>query len=145
MYKSRTCKEYEASSTGNYNANYIRMTLRQEYVLLTGDYKKAILLEFFIVQQKKNVEDQSPLEGRSSDKWLNISYHYISRNSLLGLNMSNIRRHINLLIASGWVQRKKDENSLLYQYKVDLEKIKEDVKKIIFSYGKSKSGKVCIF
>jgi hypothetical protein len=98
--------------------NHIKITLRQEYVLLTGDYKKAILLEFFVIKQKE------------SNEWFNISYSNISKNSLLGFNLVNIRRHISHLIKNDWIQRKKDEYSLLYQYKVNIGKIKQDVDKL---------------
>jgi hypothetical protein len=100
------------------NNNFIKITLRQEYVLLTGNYKKAILLESFIMKQKK------------SEEWFNLSYYHISKDSLLGLNLVNIRRHVNDLITRGWISRKKDEDSLTYKYKVNLDKIKKDVAKI---------------
>ena len=100
--------------------NYIKIILRQEYVLLTGDYKKAILLEFFIIKQQE------------SDEWFNISYDNISRNSLLGLKLVNIRFHIIHLIKNAWIKRRKDEYSVLYQYKVNLNKIKQDIDKLNF-------------
>lgn len=100
------------------NNNFIKITLRQEYVLLTGNYKKAILLESFILKQKK------------SEEWFNLSYYHISRDSLLGLNLVNIRRHVNDLITKGWISRKKDEDSLTYKYKVNIDKIKQDVARI---------------
>jgi hypothetical protein len=102
------------------NNNYIKITLRQEYVLLTGDYKKAILLEFFIIKQKE------------SDEWFNISYSNISNNSLLGLNLVNVRSHIRYLINKDWIQRRKDERSVLYQYNVNINKINKDIEELIY-------------
>ena len=97
---------------------YIKVTLRQEYVLLTGDYKKAILLEYFIHTQE------------SYKGWFNLSYETISKDSLLGLSHVNTRHHLKHLITNGWVLRKKDEESLTYQYKINFEKINRDLEKI---------------
>jgi hypothetical protein len=97
---------------------YIKVTLRQEYILLTGDYKKAILLEYFILTQKIN------------NDWFNLSYETISKDSLLGLSHVNTRHHLKHLITNGWILRKKDEDSLMYQYKVNLDKINQDLEKI---------------
>ena len=100
------------------NDNYIKVTLRQEYILLTGDYKKAILLEYFILTQKLN------------DGWFNLSYEMISTNSLLALSHVNVRHHIKHLITNGWILRKKDENALTYKYKVNFDKINQDLGKL---------------
>lgn len=97
---------------------YIKVTLRQEYILLTGDYKKAILLEYFILTQKTN------------NDWFNLSYETISKDSLLGLSHVNTRHHLKHLITNGWILRKKDEDSLMYRYKVNFGKIDQDLEKI---------------
>lgn len=97
---------------------YIRITLKEEYVLLTGDYKKAILLDYFITTQKLN------------DEWFNLSYDTISRNSLLGLSHVNTRHHIKYLIEKGWILRKKDEDALTYRYKVNFDQINQDLEKL---------------
>src|SRR5476649_2867293 len=98
-----------------YRDPYLKVTLRQEYILLTGDYKKAILLEYFILTQK------------AQEGWFNLSYDTISKNSLLGLSHVNTRHHLKHLIAKGWLLRQKDEHALTYQYKVNFDKIEKDV------------------
>ncbi|MEI8295227.1 MAG: hypothetical protein WCG04_01735 [Alphaproteobacteria bacterium] len=105
-----------ASKINNYK--YTKVTLRQEYIILTGGYKKAILLEYFILTQA------------ISDGWFNLSYETISKNSLLGLSHVNTRHHLKHLITNGWILRKKDEESLTYQYMVNLEKINQDLERL---------------
>lgn len=100
------------------NDNYIKVTLRQEFILLTGDYKKAILLDYFIITQNL------------CDGWFNLSYDTISKNSLLALSHVNTRHHIKHLITNGWILRKKDESALTYKYKVNFDKINKDLEKL---------------
>ena len=100
----------------------IKITLRQEYIWLTGDYKKAILLEYFLCNQKNN------------NDWFNLSYDSISKNSLLGFTSANLRNHIKYLIAKGWIERNYDETlkfASTFKYKVNKEKIEEDIEKIL--------------
>ncbi len=102
----------------------IRLTLRQEYVWLTGDYKKAILLEYFLSHQK------------SSNEWFNLSYETISNNSLLGFTAANLRKHIKHLIDKKWIERKSDETlkfASTFKYKVNKEKIENDVEALLAS------------
>jgi|GEM_PF-3256206 len=105
-------------------ANLISITLRQEYVLLTGDYKKAILLEYFLSHP------------HSQDGWFNLSYETISNNSLLGFTATNLRKHIKYLIDNKWIERKSDDTlkfASTFKYKVNLEKIEKDVEKLLAS------------
>jgi hypothetical protein len=103
-------------------ANLISITLRQEYVWLTGDYKKAILLEYFISHQN------------SQDVWFNLSYETISTNSLLGFTATNLRKHIKHLVDNKWIERKSDETlkfASTFKYKVNKEQIEKDVERLL--------------
>ena len=99
----------------------IKITLRQEYIWLTGDYKKAILLEYFLCNKNNN-------------DWFNLSYDSISKNSLLGFTSANLRNHIKHLIDNGWIERNYDETlkfASTFKYKVNKEKIEKDIEKIL--------------
>lgn len=103
-------------------ANLISITLHQEYVLLTGDYKKAILLEYFLSHP------------RSQDGWFNLSYETISTNSLLGFTATNLRKHIKYLVDNRWIERKSDDTlkfASTFKYKVNKEKIEKDIEKLL--------------
>jgi predicted transcriptional regulator len=98
--------------------------LRQEYVWLTGDYKKAILLEYFLSYHKPN-------------DCFNLSYETISNNSLLGFTAANLRKHIKHLIDKRWIERKSDETlkvASTFKYKVNKEKIEKDVEALLASF-----------
>jgi predicted transcriptional regulator len=99
-----------------------KITLRQEYIWLTGDYKKAILLEYFLSKQKNN------------NDWFNLSYDTIAKDSLLGITPANLRKHIKHLIDKGWIERNYDEAlkfASTFKYKVNKEKIETDIEKIL--------------
>lgn len=95
--------------------------LRDKYIKLTGNYKKAILLEYFIERSKK--------EG----DWFKASYAAISKESLLDFTKLHIKKHIDELIEKKWIECRLDPQGgfgSTYQYKVNLDKINQDLEKI---------------
>lgn len=95
--------------------------LRDKYVKLTGNYKKAILLEYFIEKNKK--------EG----DWFKASYSSISKESLLAFTKLHIKKHIEELVAKKWIECRIDPQGgfgSTYQYKVNFDRISEDLEKL---------------
>jgi hypothetical protein len=125
------CKQESQKMVSNLGrAKLISITLRQEYVLLTGDYKKAILLEYFL----SHPHSHSHSHSHSQDGWFNLSYETISTNSLLGFTATNLRKHIKYLVDNKWIERKSDETlkfASTFKYKVNKEKIEKDVEVLL--------------
>lgn len=100
----------------------INILLQGKYVLLTGNYKKAILLEYFIMCQEKDNE------------WFGVSFSKISEESLLGLSIVAIKKYVRELIEKGWISSRSNLNpsfgTARYQYKVNFDKIEKDLENI---------------
>jgi len=95
--------------------------LREKYVDLTGNYKKAILLEYFI---KKNKEEGD---------WFKASYSSISKESLLAFTKLHIKKHIEELLDKKWIECRIDPQGgfgSTYQYKVNFDKISKDLERL---------------
>jgi hypothetical protein len=95
--------------------------LRDKYIKLTGNYKKAILLEYFIEKSKK--------EG----DWFKASYSSISKESLLEFTKLHIKKHIDELVEKRWIECRIDPQGgfgSTYQYKVNVDRINKDLEKI---------------
>lgn len=100
----------------------LNICLRGKYVLLTGDYKKAILLEYLIMRQEED------------GKWFNASFNRISKESYLDLSIPTLKKFVNALINNNWIVYRNDPNlgfGSSNQYKVNFEKIEDDVKKLL--------------
>jgi hypothetical protein len=100
----------------------INITLRGTFVLLTNDYKKAILLEYFIIREENEGE------------WINASFPRISRESLLNLSIPAIKNYVNDLIKNNWISSRPDPKGDFgssYQYKVNSIKLKHDIIKVL--------------
>jgi hypothetical protein len=92
--------------------------LRGKYVLLTRSYKKAILLEYFVMRQEKSAD------------WISASFPTISKESLLSFSIPALKNYIDELVDNKWIACRIDPKATFgspYQYKVDIEKIKQDV------------------
>ncbi len=99
----------------------INIMLRGKYVLLTADYKKAILLEYFIMRQEKG------------NDWVSASFPTISKESLLNLSIPALKNYIDDLIKNKWISYRTDPKATFgssYQYKVNFDKINQDLEKI---------------
>jgi hypothetical protein len=99
----------------------INIMLRGKYVLLTADYKKAILLEYFIMRQEREKD------------WISASFPTISKESLLNLSIPALKNYINDLIKNKWIYHRTDPKATFgssYQYKVNLDKINQDLEKL---------------
>jgi len=103
------------------NISDINIMLRGKYVVLTNDYKTAILLEYFIMQQEKE------------NGWVSASFPTISKESLLNLSIPALKNYIGDLLKNKWISHRSDPQATFgssYQYKVNFEKISEDLERL---------------
>lgn len=103
------------------NISNIDIMLRGKYVILTTDYKKAILLEYFIMRQE------------NENDWISASFPTISKESLLNLSIPALKNYIDDLIKNKWITCRTDPKATFgssYQYKVNFNKINQDLGKL---------------
>ncbi len=103
------------------NIQDINIMLRGKYVLLTADYKKAILLEYFVMRQER------------TNDWFSASFPTISKESLLNLSIPALKNYIDDLIKNKWISHRTDPNATFgssYQYKVNFDQIKQGLEKL---------------
>lgn len=122
--------------------------IREELVALTGDHTKAVLLNQFIYWSAR-VRDfhefiaEEKLHARKPDAVAELTHGWIfktakelSIETMLCLAHNTIARHVKVLIKNGWLS---ERNNPVYkwdrtkQYRVNLLKIHEDLKKLGYS------------
>ena len=112
---------YKGNSMKVENISNIDIMLRGKYVILTTDYKKAILLEYFIMRQE------------NENDWISASFPTISKESLLNLSIPALKNYIDDLIKNKWISHRTDPKATFgssYQYKVNFDKINQDLEKL---------------
>ena len=129
-----------------------RAVIKEEFVVLTGDFKKAIILnqfiywservedfDFFIKEEKERNKKYDRERGfphyQVADSFLAHGWIYkkaeeLSEETMLELNVNSIRDHIKYLVERGWVSERtnpayKWDKTL--QYRVNLVKIRNDL------------------
>jgi hypothetical protein len=124
-----------------------RVIIREEYVALTGDYKKAVLLHELEYRQTRAydldgyLEEEGERLGRQgvaanvapSKGWFRRPAEQLSQDTLLNLSPSNILSHLQVLIARGWVQERKNPSQRrdrTKQYRLNLVRLKTDLEQI---------------
>ena len=114
----------------------IRITLREEFVALTGDHTKALLLQqcLYWTESHNDFDDYIREEERRKDTglsktygWFQKSLQHIADQTLL-LSKATVSRHLQALINSGWLECRQDtiEKDRL-QYRVNLIKLQQDL------------------
>ena len=120
--------------------------IRQELVELTGDFKKAVILNQFIywhsrvkdydkfLQEEKDRDDGKNIDFRNG--WIYKKADELSDETMLGLSPSNMRKHIKSLVDNGWIQERSNPNhkwDKTIQYRIDVTKIQNDLIEIGYS------------
>lgn len=124
-----------------------RTVIKEELVMLTGDFTKAILLNQFIYwsekvkdfdkfigEEKKRME----LEGQNiniekQNGWIYKTAEELSEETMLGLTPKTMRRHMKELIDNGWLDERNNPKyswDRTKQYRVDIAKIQKDLQNI---------------
>ena len=129
-----------------------RAVIKEEFVALTGDFKKAIILnqliywservedfDFFIKEEKernkkydreRDFPHHEVADCFLAHGWIYKKAEELSEETMLGLNVNSMRDHIKYLVERGWVSERtnpayKWDKTL--QYRVNLVKIKNDL------------------
>ncbi len=124
-----------------------RIVIKEELVVLTGDYRKAIILnqflywtervkdfDKFIIEEKLRFEKDGEKSNYQLQKgWIYKTSEELSEETMLGLSKSNIRLHIKSLIERGWIDERVNPNfkwDKTMQYRVNMLKLQEDLYKL---------------
>ncbi|MDA2163839.1 helix-turn-helix domain-containing protein [Bacillus cereus group sp. Bc252] len=133
-----------------------RAVIKEELVALTGDFKKAVLLnqliywservgdyDQFIEEEKNRAKMAMNEEERKRGElykqielthgWIYKTADDMSAETMLGMSKSSIGRHLETLLQEGWLERRKNPNwkgDNTYQYRVDILKIQKDLFKL---------------
>ncbi len=126
-----------------------RIVLKEEFVALTGNYIKAIILaqleywqkrakEFdkFIEEEKeRTARENIEIKIKPTHGWIYKSAQDLSSETMLGLSKSRIRFHLKDLISMGYVLERPNPYykwDRTMQYRLDLLKIKKDLSALGF-------------
>ncbi|PFL57737.1 hypothetical protein COJ27_29505 [Bacillus cereus] len=130
-----------------------RAVIKEELVALTGDFKKAVLLNQLIywservgdydqfIEEEKNrarmaMNEEERKRGELYEQielahgWIYKTAEEMSEETMLGMSKSTIGRHLEYLLKNKWLERRnnphwKGDNT--YQYRVDILKIQKDL------------------
>ena len=116
-----------------------RVVIKEELVALTGNYVDAILLSQLLYWSERVkdfdlfLKQEAELEGREPDKcffgWIYKSYEALSEETMLGLSPSNIKKHIETLHKSGFIEIRQNKNKWdrRKEYKINLKYIQNEL------------------
>lgn len=127
-----------------------RITIKEELVKLTGDYKKAIILQQFIYwserikdvdkflkEEKQRLANHNISEGDATidfqNGWIYKKAEELSEETMLGLTKSNIGTHVKYLVEHGWLDSRRNPKykwDKTLQYRVNIVKIQQDLQLI---------------
>ena len=102
-----------------------RVVVKEEFVVLTGDIEKAIVLNYLIVKGELY-----------PDGWVKKTADEISKETLLNKHKSSILRIINHLQKNGWIEKRRIQEhpfDKTYSYKANIERISSDLQKLGYS------------
>lgn len=116
-----------------------RVIIKEELVELTGSYVDAILLNQFLYWSERVkdfdlfLQQEAELNGREPDKcyfgWIYKSYDALSKETMLGLSPSNIKKHIETLHNAGFIEIRQNKNKWdrRKEYKINLKYIQNEL------------------
>ena len=116
-----------------------RVIIKEELVELTGNYVDAILLNQFLYWSERVkdfdlfLQQEAELNGREPDKccfgWIYKSYDALSKETMLGLSPSNIKKHIETLHNAGFIEIRQNKNKWdrRKEYKINLKYIQNEL------------------
>lgn len=124
-----------------------RVVVKEEFVALTGDIVKAIILnqciywservhdfdKFIAEEQARCQQDGTGIKIQLNNGWIYKSSDELSDETMLNLSASNIRKHLTYLIDKGWIDERTNpvhKWDRTKQYRVNLAKISEDLLKL---------------
>lgn len=100
--------------------NFKRITIKEELVLITGHFYRAILLDYFVQRYSEN-------------DWISKKSEVLASDCLLDLSKQTIRKHLKVLIDDGFLMERNNPSSVwdkTMQYKINAEKIELALNKL---------------
>lgn len=124
-----------------------RVVIKEEFVALTGDFIKAILLnqfiywservndfDSFIAEEKRRAEQNGvELNLDPTNGWIYKSSEELAEETMLKLSASNMRKHIKDLVEKGWLSERTNPShkwDRTKQYRVNIINIRNDLLKL---------------
>ncbi|MBM7854923.1 hypothetical protein JOC37_001303 [Desulfohalotomaculum tongense] len=124
-----------------------RVVIKEEFVALTGDITKAILLNQFIYWSERVrdfdkfiAEEISRARKNGVEKnfeptngWIYKTAEELSEETMLNLAPANIRKHLSVLVKNGWLSERTNPEykwDRTKQYRVNILKIQQDLLKL---------------
>lgn len=124
-----------------------RVTIKEEFVALTGDPIKAILLNQFIywservadfdafIDEEKTRAEQSGLSVtmEATNGWIYKTAEELSKETMLNISQATILRHVKFLVVNDWLDERNNpvhKWDRTKQYRVNLLKIHKDLVEI---------------
>lgn len=134
-----------------------RIVIKEELVMLTGDYKLAVVLnqmiywserrkdtDKFIDEEKERYGKYSVSSSTSpnmeiSHGWIYKKAEELAEETMIGVSKKTMLNYLDTLTQKGWLHRRRNPKLAMdktYQYRVDLVKIQND----LFNLGYSLDG-----
>lgn len=88
-----------------------RLVVAEEIVALTGSFEKALVLGWFM----------------SESPWVEITLEGLCQQTMLNKSPQTMKRHINYLVQKGWLERRHNPTTKVYQYRANLGRVQEDL------------------
>jgi hypothetical protein len=121
-----------------------RVIIKEELVILTGNFKSAILLnqmiywservndfdKFIEEEAERTIKDGKTLEIEPSNGWIYKTSEELSEETMIGLSASNMRKYLKELISNGWLDERTNpvhKWDRTMQYRVNIVKIQKDL------------------
>lgn len=130
-----------------------RVVIKEELVVLTGDFKKAILLNQFIYwservrdfdkfiseEKERYMKEGKKLNLNKERGWMYKKAEELSEETMLNLSDKTIRSYIKDFVKNGWIDERENPEhkwDRTKQYRVNIVKIQKD----LFELGYSLEG-----
>lgn len=127
-----------------------RIVIKEELVALTGDFRKAVILnqflywservkdfDKFIEEERKRAEKEGQeITIEPQNGWIYKTAEELSEETMLGLSPQTIRRLVKDLVKNGWVDERTNPKykwDRTKQYRPNLVKIQNDLMKLGYS------------
>ena len=124
-----------------------RVIIREEFVALTGNYVRAVLLHQMEYRQKcafdvdryvaeegeRLAQDGVEANVHPASGWFYKRAAELAEETMLGLDEVTIRRHIKFFIERGWVDERRNQQKKrdwTMQYRLNLVRMKSDLEVI---------------
>lgn len=121
-----------------------RVVVREELVDLTGDYVKAMILDYFLQRQAevqdldRYIREERVRAGSGGEEvrihetggWIYKDAEELSEEAMLRTAKSTVGRHVAALVDAGYLARRRNPHyrwDKTYQYRVDLRKVRADL------------------